>query len=246
MNWHSVQYTSSTASTEDCLPSVVSCNYKLTPECSLSLRCASPQDRPPPPSSPWGLKGKVTSSHSHGYKLTNWWIESTRRAFNRPPPSSPPILLDHGLQVQLHPRMIPASEFILKFSRSRRPSLSLNWLDSRLQVQLQTGSIPASECISGFSWSWPPGVPPKLLAYGLQVHIQTRSITAPECIAKFNWSRPPSSHDDGLQCISKLARSCPPSASLSSLNHHLQVHLEMLWSTACSQFRYTVCRWVAI
>jgi hypothetical protein len=33
---------------------------------------------------------------------------------------------------------------------------------------------------------------------------------------------------------------------MSSLNHHFQAHLQLLTSTACSQFRYIVCRWVVI
>jgi len=36
----------------------------------------------------------------------------------------------------------------------------------------------------------------------------------------------------------------PPSTSLCSLNHHLQGHLPLPSSTACSQSRYTMCRWI--
>jgi hypothetical protein len=46
------QYTPSTASTQDCLSSLHSHDYELTPECSISFRHSSLQHRPPPGSSP--------------------------------------------------------------------------------------------------------------------------------------------------------------------------------------------------
>jgi hypothetical protein len=49
---HRVQHTPSTASTQECLSSLHSHDYKLTPECSLSPRRASLHDRPPSASSP--------------------------------------------------------------------------------------------------------------------------------------------------------------------------------------------------
>ena len=39
---HRVQHTPSTASIQDCLSSLHSHDYELTPECSVSFRCASP------------------------------------------------------------------------------------------------------------------------------------------------------------------------------------------------------------
>jgi len=75
MSLHWVQHTPSTAYTQDCLSSLHSHDGKLTPECSFSFRCASLQARLPPASSPWEVKVKVTSSHSHSCELTNWWIE---------------------------------------------------------------------------------------------------------------------------------------------------------------------------
>jgi len=74
-NIHEVQHTQSTASTQDCLSSLHSYGYELTPECSFSFQCASLHDWPPSAISPWELKGKVTFSHSHSCELTHWWIE---------------------------------------------------------------------------------------------------------------------------------------------------------------------------
>ena len=123
-----------------------------------------------------------------------------------------------------------------------------------LQVPLQTRSITASKCISKLARLRPASSH----EHGLQVHLQSRSITASKYISKLARSRPPSSLDHCLQvylqirsitaskCISKLARSRPRSISLSSLDRHFQAHLELLSSTACSQSRYRVCRWLAI
>jgi len=76
MSWHRVQHTPGTASTQDCLSSLHSHDYELTPECSFSFWRTSLNDRPPSASPPSELKGKVTLSHSHGCELSNWWIES--------------------------------------------------------------------------------------------------------------------------------------------------------------------------
>jgi len=73
---HRVQHTLNTASTQSFQSSLHSQDYELTPECSFSFQCGFLQDWPPPASSPWELKGKVTSSHSHSCVLTNWCIES--------------------------------------------------------------------------------------------------------------------------------------------------------------------------
>jgi len=50
----------------------------------------------------------------------------------------------------------------------------------------------------------------------------------------------------GSNCISKVTRPRPRGISLSSLDHHFQAHCELLSSTASSQSRYSVCRWVAM
>jgi len=74
-NIHWVLYTPCTAYPQECLSSLHSHDYELTPECSFSFRRASLYDRLLSASSPWELKGNVTLSHSHGCKRTNWWIE---------------------------------------------------------------------------------------------------------------------------------------------------------------------------
>jgi len=118
--------------------------------------------------------------------------------------------------------------------------------------------MTASKCISKLAQSWPPSVSPNSLDYGLQVRMSMAS----KCISKLARSQSRSaslsSLDHCLQvylqicsitaskCISKLARSQPRSISLRSLDRHFQAHLKLLSSTACSQSRYTVCRWVAI
>ena len=106
------------------------------------------------------------------------------------------------------------------------PSTHPNSLDYGLQVHLQTRSIAASKCISKLTQSLPPSASRNSLNRGLQVHLQTRLITA----SKFTRSWPPSADLQtrsivASKCISKLARSRPPSASPISLDHGLQVHL---------------------
>jgi len=178
-------------------------------------------------------------------------------------------MLDCGLQPYLQSPSITASNCISKLAQSRSPTASLNSLAHCLQVHPQTWLIAASKSISKVARSWPRVASPKSLDRGLQVHLQIASVTASRSISKLSRLQHPSSHDDGLQvhqhtrlntaskCISKLAQSRPPSASLTSIDHglgvslstldrHVQVHRELLSSTAYSQSRYTVCRCVAI
>jgi len=63
MSWHRVQHT---PSTQDCLSSLRSHDYQLTPECSISFWRASLYDWPPSTSSPSELKCKVTLSQLRG------------------------------------------------------------------------------------------------------------------------------------------------------------------------------------
>jgi len=187
-----------------------------------------------------------------------------------PPPSASHNSLGHGLQVYLETHSITASKCISKVHsisaskcmsqlvRSLPPSPCPNSLCHGHRLHLQTRSITASECISKLS----PLRPPSSHDRDLQVHLPTRWITAPKCISKLGRLRSRSvslsSLDQGLQvylqirsvttskCISKVARWRPWSVSLSSLDRHYQGLHEFLTSTACSQSRYTVCRWVAI
>jgi len=121
-NTHRVQHTPCTASTQDCLSSLHSHNYELTPQRTFNLRWASLRDRPPSASSPWEVIGKISLSHSHGYVLTNRWKESQHPA-HRPLTAyklwsklsrlRPPSSHDHGRQMH-----------ISKLARSQPPSAS--------------------------------------------------------------------------------------------------------------------------
>jgi len=106
----------------------------------------------------------------------NQWIESQLPSHlpsdlpppNRLPASTPPISIDHGLQVYLQTRRITA----FKFASSRTPS-----------AYLQTRSIAASKCISKLARSRPKSASPNSLDHALKVHLSTRSITASKYIA---------------------------------------------------------------
>ena len=155
--------------TQDSRSSLHSHDYELTPECSCTFRRASLRDWPPPASSPWEpTKGKVTSSHSHGCELTNWWIESHQHQARLPSPPSSPISLYHRIQVHLQTRLITASEYISKFTRSLPSSVSPNSLHYRLQVHLPTLLNTASKCISKFTRSLSSSAPRIALKHRLQ------------------------------------------------------------------------------
>jgi len=156
---HWVQHTPSTASTQDCLSSLHSHDYELTPECSFSFRRASLHDRTLSASSPWELKGKVTWSHSHVCESTNWWIESQH-------PGAPSI---DRLQVLVQSRTITASKVYHQTRSITASKFARSW---------------PPKCISKPARSRPPIVSPNSLDCGLQVHLQTRSITASKCISE--------------------------------------------------------------
>jgi len=241
MSWQWVQYTPSTASTQDCLSSLHSHHYELTPEWSFSFRRASLYDRPPSASSPWELKGKVTLPHSHGCELTNWWKESQHPAHRAPsvhclpvliqtrsmlasklaqcwPPSVSPNSLDYGLQT----RSILASKCISKVARLQPPSSH----DHSLQVHLHTRLITASKCVSKLARSQPPSASPNSLNHGLQVHLaQSQPSSVSLYLPDYELQVCTIMASKG---ISNLARLQPWSVSLSSLNRHLEAHLELL------------------
>jgi hypothetical protein len=138
-----------------------------------------------------------------------------------------------------------------KFARSWPPSVSTHSLDHCLQVHLHTRSIAAFKCIGKLARLRPPSASPYSLDHSLQVYRETHLIMASKCISKFARSRPPKcifklARSRPPKCISILPRSRPRHVSQSSLDRHFQAHLELLSSTACSQSRYTMCRWVAI
>jgi len=250
---HDHELTPSTASTQDCLSSLHSHDYKLTPECSFSFQHTSLHDRLPSASSPWELKGKVTLSHSHSCKLTNWWIEFQHPA-RRPltaskywsnlarswPPNVSPNWLDHSLQVHNQRCSHTISECISKFTLSRPPSLSPHLLNHTLQLYRQTRTITVSQ----FAQSQPPSASPQLLDHGLHVYIQTRSIIPSKWDSKLAQFQPSSSYHCGLQVhlqthpimASKFAPSRSPSVSPSSRDHGLGVDL---WIHSIVIFRCT-------
>ena len=118
---------------------------------------------------------------------------SRTTASRRPPPSSPPTSLDHGLQVHLPTRSMTASNCISNLAQLRPPRLH----DYGPQEHLQTRSITASK----FTQSWPPSA-----------YLQTHSITASRCMSKLGRSQPPSlslnSLDYGLEVRPIMASKC--------------------------------------
>jgi len=102
----------------------------------------------------------------------NQWMEAqlpSRLPGNRPPPSTPPISLDHSLQVYLWTRSATASECISEFTPSRPPSACPKSLDHGLQVTSLSS-----------------------LHLGLQAYLLVQSISASKCISKPARSRPQS------------------------------------------------------
>ena len=229
-----VQHSLSTAYTQDCLSSLHSHGYELTPECSFSFERTSLHDRLPSTSSPWQLNGNVTLSHSQSCKLTNWWIVSA--------PGAPSI---DRLQVLVQSWSNTASKCVCKFARSRPRSVPPNSLHYRLHVcriitskciskhgQLRPPSLydhGLQVHISKATWSRPPSASPNSLDYGLQI----RPIITSKIMSKHALLRPPSSHDHVLQVhISKLNRPRHPNVSPNLLDYHLQVYLQLRSITA--------------
>jgi len=193
---HRVQHTPSTVSTQDCLSSLHSHEYRLTPE--WNFRGASLHDRLPSAKSPWKPKGIVTWLHSHGGELTNRWIESQHparlqstasKSSSNLPWSRPPSFVQTCL--------ITVSKCISKLAQSRTPSVSADLLNYCLQDR----TIMASNCISKLAWLQPASAnlqtgsntasklaqkwPPSSLHHDHEVHHQSRSVTISECISKF-------------------------------------------------------------
>jgi len=187
----------------------------------------------PLPASFSSLGGCCTRLSTLPQLQINQWIESQlplRLPPNPLPPSTPPILVNHSLQVHLQTRSVTVSECISKFTPSRSRSASPKSLDHGLPVDLQTLLITASKCISELTKYRSPIASPNLLDHGLKVYLWVHSTSAAKCISKFAPSRPPSaspnSIDPALQvplsvhpisaskCISELAQLCPLSISL--------------------------------
>jgi hypothetical protein len=98
----------------------------------------------------------------------NQWMECQLPSclpLELPPPSTYPILLSHGLQVQFQTCSITPSKCISsKLAWSRPPSSH----DQGLQVHLESHTIMASKPVR----LWPPSVSPNSVDHSLQVHIE--------------------------------------------------------------------------
>ena len=109
----------------------------------------------------------------------------------------------------------------------------------------------ACKCITKLARSQLPSASPKLLHHGLHVHLQSHSITACKCASKLAPFRPPDLLDHSCQvhtimaskCISELAGSRSRSVSLSSLEHGLQVYLQICSITASKCISKLVRSW---
>jgi len=131
-------------------------------------------------------------------------------------------------------------------------------LSHSLQVHLQTCSNTASKCIPNFAPShsldvhlevyiiiWPPRASPNTLDHGLQV----RATMASNCISKLARSQPPSSNDHDLQVhrhtrllmASKFTQSWAPTLSPHLLHYSLQVDVyvqEVISSKCISEYTW--------
>jgi len=165
--YHRVQHTLSTTYTEYGIHWVQHLVGSHTP------RTASSQDwlSLAPSQSVSSERGTGSTQFSTFARLrVNQWMESQLPSHlppdlpspDRPPLITPPITINHSLQVHLQTRSMMGSKFISELQ------------DLGLQVNLQTRSITASTCIS------------ELHNLGLQVHLQTCSTTASKCIPEFN------------------------------------------------------------
>jgi len=145
---HRVLHTPSTAFTEYSIHWVLRTPHTASSQHRLSLAPSQSLRRP-----------SCTQFSTFPQLQVNRWIESELlsrlppklRPPDWPSPSTPPISLDHGLQVHLQPRSITISECISKFTPWRPASESPNTLDYSLQVP----PITASKWISKLARSQP-------------------------------------------------------------------------------------------
>jgi len=137
------------------IPTVVSW---LTDEKSLSTWRAVHR---PPPKDLSGLAWlRPPSSHDHGHQCAS------------------PSWLDHGLQVHLQTRSIPAYMYISKLARSRSWSASSSSLDQGLPVYLHICSNTAYKCTSKLAGSRPWSVSLSSPNRHFQAHLKFLSRTA--------------------------------------------------------------------
>jgi hypothetical protein len=145
-----------------------------------------------------------------------------------------------------------------KFTRSLPPSTSANSLNDDICIRTITASKCISRSLLITASKLSQLRPSSLNQHGVQENLETSTITAcklalsrPPCshdqglqvriirASKFASSEPPSFHIQGLQvrmmmaskCNSQPAGSQSLSASVSSLDHSLQVYLQIRWVT---------------
>jgi len=147
-----------------------------------------------------------------------------------------------------HASRSTASRFTTsRFTASRLTAFQLNCFQiNLLQVLLQCCFIMASKCISQHAQLRLPSASQSALDLGLQLHLQTRSITTSKSVSEFTGWQPLIESLCPLElsvskCIPKFTWSRSPSASLSSLDLSLQVHLQTLSITASKYILKT--RW---
>jgi hypothetical protein len=174
---HRVQHSLSTASTQQCLSSLLSHLYESTAECSCTFRHASLQDYPSSTSSPWQLRGELQLSHSYSCELTNWWQESNHLV------DSPSTAFKYWSKlVWLWPTSLHDDALQMPLVLARLTTV--NSLDCNLQVYLLTHLITDS-IVARLR-------PPSLC-------LPSRLIMASKCISKLGQLCPRSSHDYGLE-----------------------------------------------
>jgi len=112
------------------------------------------------------------------------WLRPDWPSSDQSPPRTPPILINHGLQVYLPRCSIMASKCISELTWSRPPRASPNLLNHGLQMHLRVHSISVSNCIPKLAQSRPPCASLSSLDLSLLVQLQTPSITAFKSICR--------------------------------------------------------------
>jgi len=122
-----------------------------------------------------------------------------------PLPSTPPTLLDYGLQVHLQTHLYKPS----KFEQPSPATASPHILDHSIYIC----TIMGFKRSSVLTPSWPPSATPNLLNHNFQALLKTCSVVASDCISNSTWSPSPGTPQITLN-ISKmyigLETSCKP------------------------------------
>jgi len=158
-----IQLSSSVASTQDCLLSLHSHDYELTPECCFTIWCASLQIDCNQSALNKSFTSAVTLWHSHGFELITVWIG-----------------FQYSVCLPSTASRSNTSNYPSNLAQSYCASASPNSLDHCLGVHSQEYSVVAFKCISKLTRLQFPRSHDDFL----QVHLQAQSITACKCILK--------------------------------------------------------------